>query len=62
MYAYTCGTGRDRAGAIFPYTAYEMLDRLKLETGFCEAARASDDHVVHKALSHALWGIYCFER
>jgi hypothetical protein len=62
MFAYTCGMGRDRAGTIFRYTAYEMLNRLKLETGFREAASVSYDHVEQKALSRALWGIYCFER
>jgi hypothetical protein len=54
--------GRDRAGTIFRYTAYEMLNRLKLETGFRQAASVSYDHVEQKALSRALWGIYCYER
>jgi hypothetical protein len=62
MFAYTCGMGRDRAGTIFRYTAYEMLNRVKLETGFHEAASVSDDHVERKALSRALRVIYCFER
>jgi hypothetical protein len=62
MFAYTCGMGRDRAGKIFQNTAYEMLNRLKLETGFREATCVSSGHVEQKALSRALWGIYCFER
>jgi hypothetical protein len=33
-----------------------------LETGFREAASVSDGRVEQKALSRALWGIYCFER
>lgn len=62
MFAYTSGVGRDRAGMIFRYTAYEMLNRLRLETGFHEATSQSHDHLEQKALSRALWGIYCFEK
>jgi hypothetical protein len=55
--------GRDRAGRIFRYMAYDMLKRLHL-------IRAQKDHDPmdeegHKwsqAASRASWGLYCFER
>jgi hypothetical protein len=65
---YTCytGQGRDRGGLQYRHAAYEMLKRLhvKLEASFRnpgmadEAGRAK----YQKAVSRALWGIYCFER
>ena len=65
---YTCytGQGRDRGGLQYRHAAYEMLKRLhvKLEARFRnpgmadEAGRAK----YQKAVSRALWGIYCFER
>jgi len=64
---YTCytGQGRDRGGLQYRHAAYEMLKRLqvKLEAKFRnprmadEAGRAK----YQKAVSRALWGIYCFE-
>ncbi|KAM0716502.1 hypothetical protein Q7P37_007947 [Cladosporium fusiforme] len=64
---YTCytGQGRDRGGLQYRHAAYEMLKRLqvKLEAKFQtpgipdEAGR----NRYQKAISRALWGIYCFE-
>jgi hypothetical protein len=34
MFAYNVAMGKDRAGLIFRYMAYDMLNRLRLEDGF----------------------------
>lgn len=62
MFAYSTGAGTDRAGMIFRQAAYDMLDWLRLEESFHQAADAIDSHREQKALSRVLWGIYCFER
>lgn len=64
MYACTAGMGKDRAGAIYRYAAYEMLRRLKLEAKYRETTIRDEAKRTRyqKALSRALWGICCFER
>lgn len=65
---YTCYTGqaRDRGGLQYRHAAYEMLKRLqvKLEATFQKPGMADEAsrNRYQKAISRALWGIYCFER
>lgn len=65
---YTCytGQGRDRGGLQYRHAAYEMLKRLqvKLEARFRNPGIADEAGKAkyQKAVSRALWGIYCFER
>jgi len=64
---YTCytGQGRDRGGLQYRHAAYEMLKRLqvKLEARFTNPGIADEAgrSKCQKAVSRALWGIYCFE-
>jgi hypothetical protein len=68
LIVYTCYTaqGRDRGGVQYRHAAYEMLKRLqaKLEAKFRnpDAADETSRNRYQKAISRALWGIYCFER
>jgi hypothetical protein len=65
---YTCyvGQGKDRGGMQYRWMAYDMLARLqaKLETMFTDLERVNEGATTKtaKAISRALWGIYCFER
>ena len=65
---YTCyvGQGKDRGGMHYRRMAYDMLARLqaKLETIFTDLERIHEGATTKtaKAISRALWGIYCFER
>jgi hypothetical protein len=62
MFAYSIAMGKDRAGLIFRHTAYDMLNRLRLEDGFFGVNNTKYDYKERRAYSRALWGIYCFER
>jgi hypothetical protein len=50
----------------YRWMAYDMLARLqaKLETMFTDLERVNEGATTKtaKAISRALWGIYCFER
>lgn len=65
---YTCyvGQGKDRGGIQYRWMAYDMLARLreKLETLFMDLEKTNEGATDKdaKAISRALWGIYCFER
>ena len=65
---YTCyvGRGKDRGAMQYRWMAYDMLARLqaKLETTLTDLERANEGATtkIAKAISRALWGIYCFER
>jgi hypothetical protein len=55
--------GRDRAGQMYRYAAFEMLKRLQLDKKF---ARLNPDDPLEsqdqRLISKALWGLFCFER
>lgn len=62
MFAYNVAMGKDRAGLVFRYTAYDMLNHLRLENAFSGVTNTNYDYKERRAYSRALWGIYCFER
>lgn len=65
---YTCNVaqGKDRGGIQYRWMAYGMLARLgeELETLFMDLEKTNEGATDNsaKAISRALWGIYCFER
>lgn len=65
---YTCyvGQGKDRGAMQYRWMAYDMLARLQveLETTFTDLERSNEGATTKtaKAISRALWGVYCFER
>ena len=66
MYAYYASQGKDRGGMHYRLIAYDMLSRLqeKLEARLTSPGDVHQGNVSRyvKAISRALWGIYCFER
>lgn len=66
MYACYAGQGKDRGGMHYRLIAYDMLSRLqaKLEARLTTPGDFHQGNVSRyvKAISRALWGIYCFER
>ncbi|KAI5459475.1 hypothetical protein BGZ63DRAFT_466108 [Mariannaea sp. PMI_226] len=62
MYLTSALLGRDRAGVMYRYAAYEMLKRLNLEKRFTKLD-PSDPEVAEMRLilSKTLWGLFCFE-
>lgn len=64
MYITSAGMGKDRAGVMFRYAAYEMLKRLRLENAYRFLDKLADDEETRRdkrAISRMLWGVYCFE-
>jgi hypothetical protein len=63
MYLTSALLGRDRAGIMYRFAAYEMLKRLNLERKFARLD-PSDLEVaeMRMILSKLLWGLFCFER
>ena len=66
MYACYAAQGKDRGGLHYRLIAYDMLSRLqaKLEARLATPGDVHQRNVSRyvKAISRALWGIYCFER
>ncbi|KAI9150359.1 Nitrogen assimilation transcription factor nirA 5 [Paramyrothecium foliicola] len=65
MYMCCAGMGRDRAGMMFRFLAYDMLQRLHLirvqrDVGGQDAAD-EEAHQRSQAASRTSWGLYCFE-
>lgn len=62
MYLTSALLGRDRAGLMYRYTAYEMLRPLRLERKFTLLNSDNpEDAQTRYILSRALWGFFCFE-
>jgi hypothetical protein len=59
LYTRAGGNGRDRAGALYRFVAFDMLKRLGLER---KLSRTAVDKADAQVISQALWGIYWFER
>lgn len=63
MYLTSALLGRDRAGVMYRYAAYEMLKRLDLERKFRRLDSGDPDAAETRlVLSKTLWGLFCFER
>lgn len=62
MYLSSALLGRDLAGSMYRYAAYEMLKRLHLERKFSKLTDDSEDALTKRMLSRTLWGLLCFEK
>lgn len=51
--------GKDRAGTLFRFTAYEMLKRIKLGRNIWSGQSQIDGY--QRAASTAAWGLFCQE-
>lgn len=62
IYLTTALLGRDRAGLMYRYAAYEVLKRQRLDVRF---AKLNDDDPeggrTRVILSKVAWGLFCFE-
>ncbi|KAH6677869.1 hypothetical protein F5X68DRAFT_264025 [Plectosphaerella plurivora] len=64
LFICSASQGRDRAGIMYRFTAYDMLKRMRLQQRLELLQEAEDDEeasVAQRVYSRSLWGMYAFE-
>jgi len=63
MFAISSLKGEDRNGSIYRFASHGVLDRSRVhETFFSLRDTDPDDVMKKKAISKAVWGLFCLER
>jgi hypothetical protein len=64
MFICSSSQGRDRAGMMYRFGAFDMLKRMRLQQRLELARETEGDEEVRETLrvySRSLWGMYAFE-